>query len=69
MNERLALVAFLALLALLLSRMVRQTRAAIASTVEGEDDLLTPAELSQAGNATSAWAASGLAVHSPGSKR
>jgi hypothetical protein len=69
MNEMLALVAFFALLALLLSRMLRQIGQLPVQSWEDADELLTSVELSWSGKANSASASSDLTVHSPGSKR
>jgi len=63
----LALVAFLALLALLLSRMLRQMGQQFTQPAESEDELLTSLELSRKDTSTSI--SSDLTVHSPGSKR
>ena len=65
----LALVAFLALLALLLSRMLRQNGQPSVQLSEDEDELVTSVGLSWSGKANSASASSDLTVHSPGSKR
>ncbi|HKC71827.1 MAG TPA: hypothetical protein VKB60_09400 [Terriglobales bacterium] len=67
MNEVLALVAFFALLALLLSRMLRQIGQQSTQPADGEEELLTSLELSRKDTSTSA--SSDLTVHSPGSKR